>query len=83
MTVVSTAYAIHGTTATGIRTRRGICATDPSVIPLGTQFDVPGYGRCVAADTGGDIKGNRIDVWVATEAEALTWGFKTLTISIL
>ena len=83
MTVVSTAYAIHGTTATGIRTRRGICATDPTVIPLGTQFDVPGYGRCVAADTGGDIKGNRIDVWVATEAEALDWGFKTLTISIL
>jgi 3D (Asp-Asp-Asp) domain-containing protein len=80
---VSTAYAIHGTTATGIRTRRGICATDPSVIPLGTQFDVPGYGRCVAADTGGAIKGNRIDVWVATEAEALDWGFKTVTITVL
>jgi 3D (Asp-Asp-Asp) domain-containing protein/peptidoglycan hydrolase CwlO-like protein len=83
LTVVSTAYAIHGTTATGIRTRRGICATDPSVIPLGTQFDVPGYGHCVAADTGGAIKGNRIDVWVDTEAEALDWGFKTVTISIL
>jgi 3D (Asp-Asp-Asp) domain-containing protein/peptidoglycan hydrolase CwlO-like protein len=83
LTVVSTAYAIHGTTATGIRTRRGICATDPSVIPLGTQFDVPGYGRCVAADTGGAIKGNRIDVWVATEAEALDWGFKTVTITVL
>ena len=83
LTVVSTAYAIHGTTATGIRTRRGICATDPRVIPLGTQFDVPGYGRCVAADTGGDIKGNRIDVWVETEGEALQWGFKTVTVSIL
>jgi 3D (Asp-Asp-Asp) domain-containing protein/peptidoglycan hydrolase CwlO-like protein len=83
LTVVSTAYAIHGTTATGIRTRRGICATDPSVIPLGTQFDVPGYGHCVAADTGGAIKGNRIDVWVETEAEALDWGFRTVTISIL
>jgi 3D (Asp-Asp-Asp) domain-containing protein/peptidoglycan hydrolase CwlO-like protein len=83
LTVVSTAYAIHGTTATGIRTRRGICATDPSVIPLGTQFDVPGYGRCVAADTGGAIIGNRIDVWVATEAEALDWGFKTVTITVL
>lgn len=83
LAVVSTAYAIHGTTATGIRTGRGICATDPRVIPLGTQFDVPGYGRCVAADTGGAITGNRIDVWVETEAEALQWGFKTLTISIL
>ena len=83
LTVVSTAYAIHGTTATGIRTRRGICATDPRVIPLGTKFDVPGYGRCVAADTGGAIKGNRIDVWVETEAEALQWGFKTVTVSIL
>jgi 3D (Asp-Asp-Asp) domain-containing protein/peptidoglycan hydrolase CwlO-like protein len=83
LTVVSTAYAIHGTTATGIRTRRGICATDPRVIPLGTQFDVPGYGRCVAADTGGAVKGNRIDVWVETEAEALQWGFRTVTVSIL
>ena len=53
------------------------------MIPLGTQFDVPGYGRCVAADTGGDIQGNRIDVWVETEAEALQWGFKTVTVSIL
>ncbi len=82
LTVVSTAYAIHGTTATGLRTRRGICATDPRVIPMGTQFTVPGYGRCVAADTGGDIKGNRIDVWLPTEAEALQWGFKTVTVSI-
>jgi 3D (Asp-Asp-Asp) domain-containing protein len=53
------------------------------VIPLGTQFDVPGYGRCVAADTGGAVKGNRIDVWVETEAEALQWGFRTVTVSIL
>jgi peptidoglycan DL-endopeptidase CwlO len=83
LTVVSTAYAIHGTTATGLRTRRGICATDPRVIPLGTQFNVPGYGRCVAADTGSDIKGNRIDVWLPTRAEALQWGFKTVTVSIL
>ncbi len=83
LTVVSTAYAIHGTTATGLRTRRGICATDPQVIPLGTQFDVPGYGRCVAADTGSDIQGNRIDVWLPSEAAALQWGFKTVTISIL
>lgn len=83
LTVVSTAYAIHGTTATGLRTRRGICATDPRVIPMGTQFTVPGYGRCVAADTGSDIKGNRIDVWLPTEAEALQWGFKTVTVSIL
>ena len=44
---------------------------------------MPGYGRCVAADTGGDIKGNRIDVWVETEGEALQWGFKTVTVSIL
>ena len=81
--MVSTAYAIHGTTATGLRTRRGICATDPRVIPLGTQLDVPGYGRCVAADTGSDIKGNRIDVWLPTVREALQWGFKTVTVTIL
>ncbi len=53
------------------------------MIPLGTQFDVPGYGRCVAADTGGAIKGNRIDVWVATESEALAVGLQDRHVTIL
>ena len=40
---------------------------------------IPGYGEGVAADTGA-IVGARIDVWVPTEAEAVQWGVKTITI---
>jgi peptidoglycan DL-endopeptidase CwlO len=82
MTVVSTAYALPGTTATGIPVGPGIVAVDPTVIPLGTRMTIPGYGEGVAADTGGAIKGARIDVWVPTEAEAITWGVRTVTITI-
>ena len=82
MTVVSTAYALTGTTATGIPVGPGIVAVDPSVIPLGTRMTIPGYGEGVAADTGGAIIGARIDVWVPTEAQAVQWGIRTVTITL-
>jgi 3D (Asp-Asp-Asp) domain-containing protein/peptidoglycan hydrolase CwlO-like protein len=79
--VSSTAYALPGTTATGLPVGQGMCAVDPSVIPLGTRFDVPGYGSCLAADTGSAIVGARIDVWVPTEAAAASWGRRDVTIT--
>ena len=79
----STAYAIHGTTASGLPTAPGVCATDPSVIPMGTRFTVPGYGTCVAADTGSAIIGNIIDVWFSELSQAQAWGRRTVTITIL
>jgi 3D (Asp-Asp-Asp) domain-containing protein len=79
--VSSTAYALPGTTATGLPVGQGMCAVDPSVIPLGTRFDVPGYGSCLAADTGSAIVGDRIDVWVPTEALAISWGRRDVTIT--
>jgi 3D (Asp-Asp-Asp) domain-containing protein len=82
MTVVATAYALRGTTATGIAVGPGVVAVDPSVIPLGTRMTIPGYGEGVAADTGGAIIGARIDVWVPTEAEAEAWGVRTVTITV-
>jgi peptidoglycan DL-endopeptidase CwlO len=82
MTVVSTAYALTGTTATGIPVGPGIVAVDPAVIPLGTRMTIPGYGEGVAADTGGAIIGARIDVWVPTEAQAANWGVRTVTITL-
>ena len=42
-----------------------------------------GYGEAVAADTGGAIKGNKIDVFIPTEGQALQWGVKTVTVKIL
>jgi 3D (Asp-Asp-Asp) domain-containing protein len=81
--VKSTAYAGHQPTFTGAKTRHGICAVDPDVIPLGTRFRVPGYGICLAADIGGAVKGAFVDVWVKTERAALRWGVRTVTIRFL
>ncbi|MGQ9666889.1 MAG: ubiquitin-like domain-containing protein [Anaerolineae bacterium] len=52
----------YGITFLGWQMRAGIVAVDPSVIPLRTEVYVPGYGKGVAADTGGAIKGRRIDL---------------------
>ena len=57
-------------------------AVDPSVIPLGTRMTVPGYGEAVAADTGGAVRGAKIDLWFPSVAEALAWGRRTVTITI-
>jgi 3D (Asp-Asp-Asp) domain-containing protein len=80
--VVSTAYCLTGTTATGLPVGPGIVAVDPTVIPLGTSMTIPGYGEGVAADTGGAVKGARIDVWLASCEEALDWGYRTVTITL-
>jgi 3D (Asp-Asp-Asp) domain-containing protein len=81
LSVSSTAYSLPGNTASGLPTAQGVCATDPSVIPLGTRFDVPGYGSCIAADTGSAIVGDRIDVWLPTLALADSWGRRQVTIT--
>ncbi|HZK49713.1 MAG TPA: 3D domain-containing protein [Thermoleophilia bacterium] len=82
LTVKSYAYALRGTTATGVPVARGVIAVDPRVIPLGTRLFVPGYGEGIAADTGGDIKGNTIDVWMSSLQAATDWGTKIITITV-
>ena len=69
--------------ATGARATRGVIAVDPRVIPLGTHVYVPGYGYAIAADTGGAIKGNRIDLCYDSYDEAIRWGRRDVTIIIL
>jgi 3D (Asp-Asp-Asp) domain-containing protein len=80
LTVSATGYAIHGRTATGLETGWGVAAVDPSMIPLGTHFTVPGYGEAVAADVGSGIVGLSIDLWFPTVAQANAWGRRTVTI---
>lgn len=78
-----------GITYTGVRAKRGIIAVDPKVIPLGTRVyvEVPGsapdYGYAVAADIGSAIKGNKIDLYVDSMAEAYKWGVRKVKIYIL
>ena len=82
LTVSATGYTIRGRTSTGIPTAPGVVAVDPSVIPLGTRLMIPGYGVGIAADTGGAVQGNTIDVWFPTAAQALQWGRRTVTVTI-
>ena len=80
MSVYATGYCLKGTTATGLPVGPGIVAVDPSVIPLGTRMTIPGYGEGVAADTGGSIRGARIDVWIKSCAHAALFN-RTVTIT--
>ncbi|SHK40422.1 G5 and 3D domain-containing protein [Alicyclobacillus tolerans] len=83
LTVVATAYVAGGITATGRPAEPGVIAVDPSVIPLGSVVYIPGFGDLIAADTGGAIQGDRIDICMATEQEALDFGRRTLTLYVL
>jgi 3D (Asp-Asp-Asp) domain-containing protein len=67
VTYVATAYSLGGRTASGRMITKGLIAADPSVLPLGTRIrlDHPGYsGEYIVADTGGIIRGRRIDIFV-------------------
>lgn len=90
--VTATAYTAYckgcsGTTAYGINLRENphlkVIAVDPNVIPLGTRVWVEGYGYAIAGDTGGAIKGNKIDVFIPSYDEAMQWGVKKVKVKIL
>lgn len=82
-TVKAYSYTGGGTTASGTKAREGEIAVDPSVIPLGTRVYVEGYGFATAEDTGGNIKGNTIDVYKNSESACRNWGVRYVTIYIL
>lgn len=73
----------QGLTATGIAARHGIVAVDPDVIPLGTRVYIPGYGLALAADTGGAIVGDKIDLCVESSSEAWRFGRRTVKVYVL
>jgi 3D (Asp-Asp-Asp) domain-containing protein len=76
-------YGCSGITATGQRAGHGIVAVDPAFIPLGSRLYVPGYGAAVAGDTGGAIKGRRIDLGFNSLADALRFGRREITVYVL
>ena len=80
--VDAVAYHLPGRTARASRCGRGSSPSIPTLIPLGTRFFVPGYGRAVAADVGVAIKGRIIDLWMPTDDEARDWGRKTVVITV-
>lgn len=92
LTVTASAFTAScsgcsGVTSTGINLNANpnqkVIAVDPNVIPLGSRVWVEGYGEAVAGDTGGAIRGNRIDIHVPNKQAAYDWGVRTVEIKIL
>jgi 3D (Asp-Asp-Asp) domain-containing protein len=82
--VTATAYTRTGyKTASGVWPYVGGVAVDPAVIPIGSKIYIDGYGPARAVDTGGLIKGNRIDLFFDTESECQAWGRRSVTASIM
>lgn len=90
--VTATAYTVDsaggsGITSTGINLKENpdakVIAVDPKLIPLNSVVYLEGYGYYIAGDTGGAIKGKKIDVFVPTEEEAVNFGVQTINITIV
>jgi 3D (Asp-Asp-Asp) domain-containing protein len=86
--MVATAYTAacsgcSGMTAIGQRAGHGIVAVDPHFIPLGTHVFIPGYGPALAGDTGGSIRGNRIDLGFDSMRDALSFGRRPVVVYVL
>lgn len=87
-TMTATAYyptdgSPQGLTASGIKARYGVVAVDPRQIKLGTKVYVEGYGFAIAADTGGAIKGNKIDLCMHSRKDIYNFGRRKVRVHIL
>ncbi len=80
----ATAYTYTGyRTATGVNPAVGLVAVDPSVIPLGTRLYIEGYGYARAADTGGAVKGDKVDLFMEEYSQCVHWGRRVVKVYML
>ncbi|PLR69422.1 MULTISPECIES: peptidoglycan-binding protein [Bacillaceae] len=91
LTVASTAYTAScegcsGVTKMGVDLNKypeaKVIAVDPNIIPIGSTVEVEGYGKAIAADIGGAITGNEIDVFLAGQDSAMNWGRKSVKVKV-
>ncbi|HYG59547.1 MAG TPA: 3D domain-containing protein [Symbiobacteriaceae bacterium] len=77
-------HPAYGVTATGVRAKPGqTLAVDPGVIPLGSRVCIEELNQCrIAEDTGGAIRGDRIDLYMDRLPEALQWGVRQVHIQV-
>jgi 3D (Asp-Asp-Asp) domain-containing protein len=83
---VATAYSLRGRTASGLPVSKGIIAADPRVLPLGSRVKIEAgawSGEYLVADTGGLVRGKRIDIWTPSTREAMRFGRRTVKLTIL
>lgn len=86
--MTATAYTGGSFTAMGLKPVRdpnglSTISVDPSVIPLGSKVYVEGYGYAIASDTGGAIKGNKIDLYMNSLQDCYSFGRRTVTLHIV
>ncbi len=82
----ATAYSLRGRTASGQPVRRGLIAADRRVLPIGTRVRLdagPYSGEYVVADTGGAVRGRKIDIWMPSANEAMRFGRRTIKLTVL
>jgi 3D (Asp-Asp-Asp) domain-containing protein len=72
----------YGIMRSGYPTARGAVAADRTLFRFGTRINVPGYGPGTVLDTGGAIRGLRLDLWFATRQEAIVWGSRYVDVTV-
>ena len=83
---VATAYSLRGRTASGLPVAKGLIAADPRHLPLGSRVKLeagPYSGEYLVADTGGMVRGKRIDIWTPSSREAMRFGRRTVKLTVL
>jgi 3D (Asp-Asp-Asp) domain-containing protein len=83
---IATAYSLRGRTASGKPVSKGLIAADPRVLPLGSRvkLEAGSYsGEYLVADTGGSVRGRRIDIWTPTSREAMRFGRRAIKLTVL
>jgi len=85
-TYTATAYSLRGRTASGKLVAKGLIAADPRVLPLGTRVRIEAgefSGEYLVADTGGAVRGRRVDIWIPTTREAMRFGRRSVKLTVL
>jgi 3D (Asp-Asp-Asp) domain-containing protein len=85
-TFTATAYSLRGRTASGAPTTQGIIAADPRVLPLGSRVRIEAgsySGEYLVADTGGAVRGKRIDIWTPSSRDAMRFGKRAVKLTVL
>ena len=83
---MATAYSLRGKTASGRYVSQGMIAADPRVLPLGSRVRLEAgswSGEYLVADTGGAIRGRKIDIWTPSSREAMRFGRRKVKLTVL
>ena len=84
----ASAYCLSGKTRSGVRTRKGIIAADPRVLPLGSVvriYSATGrrQGIYTVADTGGAVKGREVDIFMPSCRAAKAYGVRRVRVAVV